>query len=313
MATLWRTRGGRTQSASKLLRGGVGHSYSLPTIKILFGTAKHCAYPGCTTPLIFEDRGRRTVAVQIAHIRSAEPGGPRHDPDYDQAKLNTDENLLLLCNGPHHYHVDQHDDAYTVEELLEWKNKQASQGGGYEVTESEISPLVQKLDEFIAELRDVVLSVGVRGGLGVGRSGLISMELSALATADTVRSDGVKYLGVRAENHSLLPATIESVGVEFDIGHSVNIPYIFSNNFTQKPLRQQLGQRDSGEWFAHQDEIHFIMVEMGREAQKVPTRFRAFVQVGSGVSEYGPWESATQLPIWKEEITEDELHRFRST
>jgi hypothetical protein len=136
-----------------LQKDHVGHSYSLPTIKILFGTARHCAYPGCTVPLVFEDRGCRTVAVQIAHIRSAQPGGPRHDPGYDTAKLNTDENLLLLCTGPHHDHVDKHEHAYPVEELLEWKRRQVAQGQGCEVADDEIEPLAQKLDEFIAAVQ----------------------------------------------------------------------------------------------------------------------------------------------------------------
>ena len=91
--------------------------------------------------------------MQIAHIRSAKPGGPRHDPGYDGAKLNTDENLLLLCAGPHHDHVDKHEHAYTVEELLEWKRRQVAQGRGCEVTDDEIEPLAQKLDEFIAALQ----------------------------------------------------------------------------------------------------------------------------------------------------------------
>lgn len=133
----------------------VGHSYSSTVIKILFGTARHCAYPGCTVPLVFEDRGRRTVAVEIAHIRSAKVGGPRHDPGYDTRKLNTDENLLLLCSGPHHDHVDRHEDAYPIEELLEWKRRQVAQGRGCHVTDDEIEPLAQKLDEFIAAVQKV--------------------------------------------------------------------------------------------------------------------------------------------------------------
>lgn len=137
----------------------MGHSYSLPTVKILFGTATHCAYPNCSVPLVFEDRGYRTVAVDIAHIRSAKPGGPRHDPGYDTAKLNTDENLLLLCSGPHHDHVDKHQHAYTVEELLEWKTRQVAQARGCKVADDEIEPLALKLDECIAALRKLERSV----------------------------------------------------------------------------------------------------------------------------------------------------------
>jgi len=55
----------------------------LPTIKALFAEAKHCAYPNCHEPLVFEDaeRGVRTIAVRIAHIRSAKTNGPRYDPE----------------------------------------------------------------------------------------------------------------------------------------------------------------------------------------------------------------------------------------
>jgi hypothetical protein len=77
----------------------VGHSYTLPTIKLLFATARTCAYPGCATPLVHIDEGRgvREIAVQIAHIRSAKPDGPRYDPAFPADRLNREENLLLLC------------------------------------------------------------------------------------------------------------------------------------------------------------------------------------------------------------------------
>ena len=71
-------------------------SYTIPTIKALFGQARACAYPGCGAPLVFEDRGVTTTVAEIAHIRSASPGGPRHDPSYN-GDLDGPENLLLLC------------------------------------------------------------------------------------------------------------------------------------------------------------------------------------------------------------------------
>ena len=83
---------------------------SLPTIKALFAQATHCAYPGCNEPLVFEDASRcvRSIAVQIAHIRSEKPNGPRHEPAYPKEKINSEENLLLLC-GKHHTPVDQNE------------------------------------------------------------------------------------------------------------------------------------------------------------------------------------------------------------
>jgi hypothetical protein len=81
----------------------MGHSYSLTVVKLLFAMARTCAYSSCTTPLVFEDpdRGVRSVAVEMAHIRSPKSDGPRHDPTFPADRLNSDENLLLLCKHHH--------------------------------------------------------------------------------------------------------------------------------------------------------------------------------------------------------------------
>ena len=101
---------------------------SLQTIKLLFGSASTCAYPGCTGELVLRDRGRLTVVVDVAHIRSRSERGPRHDPTYPEESLDAFENVLLLC-GSHHSAVDQHESVYTVEELEEWKARQVAQSG----------------------------------------------------------------------------------------------------------------------------------------------------------------------------------------
>ncbi|MET7375854.1 hypothetical protein [Micromonospora arida] len=101
-------------------------TYKQSAIKLLFGTATHCAYPGCDAKLIFMDRGLYTPTVEIAHIRSEKPDGPRYDAAYPKDKINGFENLLLLC-GQHHPPVDQHESAYGVAELMEWKRLQVQQ------------------------------------------------------------------------------------------------------------------------------------------------------------------------------------------
>lgn len=45
--------------ASDTVRG-MPDKYSQKTIKLLFGTASYCAYPGCLAPLVFKDRGLLT-------------------------------------------------------------------------------------------------------------------------------------------------------------------------------------------------------------------------------------------------------------
>jgi hypothetical protein len=115
----------------------VPRNYTHLTLKTLFGEASRCAYPDCTEPLIFRDRGASTVVAEIAHIRSEQPDGPRHDPSYT-GDINGPDNLLLLC-GKHHRPVDRHEIVYSVAELEAWKLAQrASAGHGTTLTESDI-------------------------------------------------------------------------------------------------------------------------------------------------------------------------------
>ncbi|MFE2711936.1 HNH endonuclease signature motif containing protein [Streptomyces mirabilis] len=123
----------------------MGRSYSEKTIKLLFGSASRCAYPECAEPLVFKDRGRLTVVAQVAHIRSEKLNGPRHDTDYDEALLNSFENLLLLC-GKHHPPVDQHESVYSVEELEDWKAAQTAQTGRF-LSDGEVPEIIAALEE----------------------------------------------------------------------------------------------------------------------------------------------------------------------
>ncbi|MCX5235617.1 hypothetical protein OG824_10400 [Streptomyces prunicolor] len=133
----------------------MARTYREPTIKLLFGTATHCAYPGCTARLIFKDRGLFTPTVQIAHIRSEKENGPRYDPEYPDVKINEFENLLLLC-GQHHPPVDQHSSSYATAELLQWKEQQAQQGER-QVAGAELAAIERKLNREAPITSDDVL------------------------------------------------------------------------------------------------------------------------------------------------------------
>ncbi len=127
-------------------RARMDRSYTLPTVKALFAQAQACAFPKCGAPLVFEDRGLTTVVAEIAHIRSASPAGPRHDPAYT-GDLDGPANLLLLC-GTHHRPVDRHERAYTVEELLRWKSAQrAAAGAGTDITTEDARSYAALSDE----------------------------------------------------------------------------------------------------------------------------------------------------------------------
>ncbi|MER6913977.1 hypothetical protein ABT354_20080 [Streptomyces sp. NPDC000594] len=54
------------------------------TERLLFGASVHCAFPSCDTPVVVFIDGLPSPGAAVAHIRSAVPGGPRHDPSYDK-------------------------------------------------------------------------------------------------------------------------------------------------------------------------------------------------------------------------------------
>ncbi|MET7773010.1 hypothetical protein ABZS43_30535, partial [Nocardia sp. NPDC005366] len=120
----------------------MSHSYSEKSIKLLFGGARKCAFPGCNAGLILEDRGLLTVVVEIAHIRSEKPNGPRYDPTYPRQLIDLPANLLLLC-GTHHKPVDEHPERYPVAELERWKAHQVSDGMVRDLTDQQVARIFQ--------------------------------------------------------------------------------------------------------------------------------------------------------------------------
>ncbi len=98
--------------------------------KLLWGRAgNQCAFPACVQTLT-ADLGTEdseflaTVGVVMgeeAHIRSARPDGPRFDETYEDTKLDSYENLLLLC-PTHHTLIDKNGGVgFSVAQLEEMK------------------------------------------------------------------------------------------------------------------------------------------------------------------------------------------------
>jgi hypothetical protein len=83
--------------------------------KLLWGRAgNRCAYPGCLQALTIDlgtEDSKLLSAVGVvmgeeAHIRSSSKGGPRYDGGYSMDKVDTYENLILLC-PTHHTLIDK--------------------------------------------------------------------------------------------------------------------------------------------------------------------------------------------------------------
>ncbi len=287
----------------------MGHSYGLPTIKALFAQAAHCAYPDCVEPLVFEDasRGIRSIAVQIAHIRSEKPGGPRYDPAYPRELLNTEANLLLLC-GKHHTPVDQHDSVFTTDELLVWKAAQLAQVGGTVVSDTDLANLVRTLESTLSALYDalrVAVAVDAVGGR-VAAGGIVVMPLEGLAQV-TLPSDAdpTLLLGVKVVNRGSTGIDVTSAGIQIDIGHpdDILLPWIFGGRWCMHAFPYRLEGRSAENWYVDAATISATVTVLVESTQRTPIRFRPFADLGDDTRKEGEWRSALELPILKEGMT----------
>lgn len=92
--------------------------------KILFTlSGNRCAFPGCQKQLVEFPKDAHDSATHIgemAHIVAHGERGPRADPSYPIAKLNTHENLILLCPTCH-TRIDRQPYQYNVHVLRQMK------------------------------------------------------------------------------------------------------------------------------------------------------------------------------------------------
>ena len=81
-----------------------------------------CQFPGCRTPvLVFLGDGLE-VNVEIAHIRGADPAGPRYVAGLAAAERDGFDNLLLVC-VPHRKTIDRDEKAHPIELIETWRTR----------------------------------------------------------------------------------------------------------------------------------------------------------------------------------------------
>lgn len=98
-------------------------SYSQKTLKVLFAlSGNQCAHPECTNTLIepATENSDVLVTAHICHIYAISTDGPRGKSGLTEKKLNSPDNLILLCRH-HHRVVDGQYETYPAEMLKEWK------------------------------------------------------------------------------------------------------------------------------------------------------------------------------------------------
>jgi hypothetical protein len=287
----------------------MARNYSLPTIKALFAQAMHCAYPGCTEPLVFEDpaRGVRSIAVQIAHIRSEKPNGPRYDAKYPKAMINNEENLLLLC-GKHHTPVDQNESVFTTGELLEWKAAQLAQGGGIVVNDTDLANLMETLESTLSALYDalrVAISLDVVGGRPEGGV-VIVMPLEGVRTISMESTSPTILVGVKVVNKGSAAVDITGAGwhIDFGAGDDKLGSWIFGSKWCQYSFPHRLEGRSTAYWYVEENAIRATFAKVGKQHRVMPRRVRPFAHIGDDTTEIGDWLDVTQLPFWREEELE---------
>lgn len=121
-------------------------SPSAKTIKQLFALSKNeCAFPKCPVEIVLEENN--TVVGEVCHIRGLRPNAARHDPTQTDDERNAFENLILMCSI-HHKVIDEDDESYTVQRLLEIKKSHESRGAST-LTDDQRRQFEDLLDERI--------------------------------------------------------------------------------------------------------------------------------------------------------------------
>lgn len=84
--------------------------------------AFHCSNPACGRSTIGPDSAGATLNIgEAAHITAASENGPRWNPNLASEQRRHPDNGIHLCAV--HAHVVDHDPAYSVETLLDWKGQ----------------------------------------------------------------------------------------------------------------------------------------------------------------------------------------------
>lgn len=142
------------------------------TIKQLYGSATHCAAPGCTEPLyrVVPELDAPVPNSTVAHICAASPEGPRYDSNMSAEDNRAASNLLLLC----HFHsrlVDVTDSPFGTELLREWKNAQTEQGPGVSITDQQAQEILTISVHSEIHMQAETISLGGQWGGGGGAIG----------------------------------------------------------------------------------------------------------------------------------------------
>ena len=191
--------------------------------------------------------------------------------------------------------VDDNPEAFPIEMLEGWKEIQVGQVGT-DLSDDLVAVLRQQvaaLNETVAALNGAApaRTTSVQVITGYGAPGSPAQELLPMP-----------YLGVEVLDHGQL--RVRQAGLEFDFGEVAPAIYLLP------PGIQHRDDEHEARLIDH-DRLRASMLELAKITQRLPLRFRGFVQLGDGQQVSGAWTPMLELPIWRDEITEEDLQRMQ--
>jgi hypothetical protein len=167
--------------------------------------------PPCATPVMVLINGRPVRNVEIAHIRAANPNGPRFVANMSDKERADWANLILLCT-PHHTMVDTiKPQDYSIGVLEQWKsNREGGSAAALStlsgITEDRLQEIiVNSMQEATRELKAAVSRVAL-----VDPDAAMLLHNAAEAinpdTADTL------YSAARSLSQTISPEIAEELG-----------------------------------------------------------------------------------------------------
>ena len=105
-------------------KNGRGKSPSSLTLRMLCANAAgRCQFEGCNKPVFVDGLTLKEFNMSnVAHVVAADPNGPRGDAVRSHLLSDKLENLMLMC-ADHHKLVDDHEEEYPEDRLLQMKTR----------------------------------------------------------------------------------------------------------------------------------------------------------------------------------------------
>lgn len=193
--------------------------YTTGTQRALYAfSGTTCYFPDCTTRVIVMVNGEPVSNVEITHIRGANPGSRRYDPNMTDDERRSFANLILTCK-PHHSVIDRlHPDDYPVEQLTRWKVEHERRAGIdvdalSDLTEDRLVDLIERAVAAAGPRRLVTVELGL--GIAARRQIIVLPRDTAKDFFGMYADLGPAVVVLTARNQGSLQAYVNNHAIRF--------------------------------------------------------------------------------------------------